>query len=87
MKRKTPLLYGPLIGAHMRDLRIERGMSLHGLHSWRAYAFANFVYRKGKIGFQHRNVGPNREDSRGTPRRTLAERAVRCGEVGRRGTG
>lgn len=32
MKRKTPLLYGPLIGAHIRDLRIERGMSLHGLH-------------------------------------------------------
>jgi transcriptional regulator with XRE-family HTH domain len=32
MKRKTPLLYGPLIGAHIRDLRLERGMSLHGMH-------------------------------------------------------
>lgn len=32
MKRKTPLCYGALIGAHIRDLRIERGLSMHGLH-------------------------------------------------------
>ena len=32
MKRKTPLPYGALIGAHIRDLRIERGMSMHAMH-------------------------------------------------------
>jgi transcriptional regulator with XRE-family HTH domain len=32
MKRKTPLPYGALIGAHLCDLRLERGMSLHGIH-------------------------------------------------------